>query len=180
MHTSKTYKMSLCALFAALTAIGSQIAVAIGPVPVNLATFVVFCAGAILGPRLGALSMGIWVLLGAVGVPVFSLMRGGLQMLVGPTGGYIIGYVPAAFVTGLIMNGAKSGRIAVYPLAMFAGMVIYFTIGTAWYMILTRVGFAEACMTCVVPFIPFDLLKIAAATAVSHRLRSVSPVHARV
>lgn len=179
MQKSKTLKMILCALFAALTAVLSQIAIPIGPVPINLATFAVFCAGALLGSKLGALSLTIWAALGAVGVPVFSMFRGGLSALVGPTGGYIIGYIPAAFLTGLIVEKInKNNKIYLYPVAMLAGFLTYFTMGSIWFMFLTGTELIEALMMCVVPFIPGDLIKIAVATVLAKRLRPI--LHAKI
>ena len=171
MQETKTLKMVLCALFAALTAVLSQIAIPIGPVPINLATFAVFCAGTLLGPKLGALSLAVWVALGAAGVPVFSLFRGGLAALVGPTGGFIIGYVPAAFLIGLINEKInKENKTLLYPVSMLAGFFTYFAFGSIWFMYLTNAGLIEALMTCVVPFIPGDLAKIAVATFLVKRL----------
>ncbi len=166
--------MVLCALFAALTAVLSQIAVPIGPVPINLATFAVFCAGALLGPKLGALSLAVWAALGAAGAPVFTLFRSGLGALAGPTGGYIIGYIPAAFLIGFINERInKENKTLLYPVAMLAGLFTYFTFGTVWFMYLTNAGLPEALMACVIPFIPGDLAKIALAAVFVNRLHPV-------
>lgn len=166
-------KMALCAMFAAITAALSQIVIPIGPVPINLATFSVFCAGALLGPGAGALSMTVWAALGAAGLPVFAMFRGGLQVLGGHTGGFIIGYIPAAFLTGLIIEKSNSKKILPYPLAMLAGALVYFTIGTAWFIILMKTDIVTALLACVIPFIPGELLKMAAAVWLSHRLRPI-------
>lgn len=177
MRKSKTHSMTLCALFAALTAVLSQIAIPIGPVPINLATFAVFCAGAILGSKLGALSLVLWAAIGAAGMPVFTMFRGGLGALVGPTGGFIIGYMPAAFLTGLIIEKlGKNGKVKevlLFPIAMIAGMLTYFTLGTAWFAFSTGTGLVQSLMVCVVPFLPGDFIKIAAATIVSIRMRHI-------
>jgi biotin transport system substrate-specific component len=172
MQKSKTLKMILCAVFAAITAVLSQIVIPIGPVPINLATFAVFCAGALLGSKLGALSLITWVVLGAAGVPVFAMFRGGVGALVGPTGGYIIGYVPAAFITGLLSERFNGGnKTYPYPVAMSTGMLTYFVLGTAWFVFSTGTGLWEALMICVIPFLPGEFLKIAAATVFVKRLR---------
>jgi biotin transport system substrate-specific component len=164
--------MMLCALFAALTAVLSQVVIPIGPVPINLATFAVFCAGALLGSRLGALSLAVYAALGAVGAPVFAMFRGGLGALAGPTGGSIVGYIPAAFLTGLLIEKInKSNKIYPYPAAMLTGMFSCFILGTAWFVVSTGTGLAEALMLCVVPFLPGDFLNIAAATLLARRLR---------
>lgn len=172
MLRTKTQKMVLCALFAALTAVLSQIVIPIGPVPINLATFAVFSAGALLGPGLGALSMAIWALLGSVGAPVFTMFRGGLSALLGPTGGYILGYIPAAFFTGLLIKKWRIKNPWIrYPLAMFSGMLTYFVIGTSYFMFSTGTEFIESMMICVVPFIPGEAVKITVATLLARRLR---------
>jgi len=174
MRKSKTYSMMLCALFAAVTAVLSQIAIPIGPVPINLATLAVFCAGALLGPKLGALSLTVWAALGAVGVPVFAMFRSGLGALAGPTGGYIVGFIPAAFLIGMIVE--KTGRdnkTLPYIAAMLVGMATYLVLGTAWFVLSTGTGFSQALMICVVPFLPGDFVKIAAATVFAKRIRPI-------
>jgi biotin transport system substrate-specific component len=174
MQKSRTLQMMLCAMFAAITAVLSQIVIPIGPVPINLATFAVFCAGALLGSKLGALSLATWAFVGAVGAPVFSMFRGGVGVLAGPTGGYIVGYIPAAFITGLLTERLnKGGKARLYPCAMSAGMLAYFALGTAWFVFSTGTGPWEALMICVVPFLPGEILKIAAATLLAKRLRPV-------
>lgn len=170
----KTRHLVLCALFAALTAVLSQIAIPIGPVPINLATFAVFLAGAMLGPKLGAISLGVWLMLGLCGVPVFTMFRSGPAALFSVTGGYIIGYIAAAFLVGLItVKWNPENRLYRYPVAMIAGMLAYFVIGTTWYMVLTGAALMNALASCVVPFLPGDALKIAAASILAHRLRPV-------
>lgn len=120
MMNTKTYSrtsyMALCGLFAALMAICSFISIPLGftPVPVNLATLGVFLAGGLLGKKYGTVSIAVYVLLGAVGVPVFAGFKGGVGVLAGPTGGYIIGYIAAAFLVGLLVEllAPKAGRAA--------------------------------------------------------------------
>lgn len=166
----KTSKLVLCSVFAALTAVFSQIAIPIGPVPINLATLSVFFAGAVLGPRYGALSQAAFLLLGAVGVPVFSLFRGGVGMLVGPTGGYIAGYVLTAFVVGILCE-QFGGGVARLVLYMTAGMAACYLCGTLWFMLLTKTDLWQSLIVCVFPFIPGDLLKALLASALTERIR---------
>jgi biotin transport system substrate-specific component len=123
-------------------------------------------AGGLLGPRYGALSQAVYVLLGAAGFPVFSNFSGGLMKLVGPTGGYIASYVPAALAVGLLSGAgrggsgpARAGRLAA---AMSAGMALCYALGTAWFMRTMGVGPAAALVQCVLPFVPGDILKAAA------------------
>ncbi len=172
MRRTKTINLVLCGLFAALTGGLAQITIPIGPVPISLATFSVFMSGALLGAKFGALSQGVYVLSGAAGLPVFAGFKGGPGALVGPTGGYIAGYILTAWLVGLITD--KFGnRVYVLALAMLAGFAAYMVTGTGWYMLVTGNGLREALMVCVVPFLPGDFLKMTGAVILSHRLRPV-------
>ena len=166
----KTKKLVLCALFAALTAILSQIAIPLEPVPINLATFSVFVAGGMLGAAGGAISMGVYLFIGAVGIPVFSKFRGGLAILAGPTGGYLIGYVAAAWLVGFLLSkiGYSYSKLI---LSMVAGLIACYTFGTAWFMVLSNTGFLAALTACVFPFLLGDALKIAGAAFLVLKLR---------
>lgn len=172
MKKMKTNELSICALFAALTAVLSQIAIPLEPVMINLATFSVFLAGALLGAKLGAISQGVYVLMGAVGIPVFSMFRGGPGVLFGPTGGYIAGYILAAGLIGFIIE-QYGNKLCVLLLAMFAGFLTYMTAGTCWYMFITQSDLKTALMVCVVPFLLGDALKLIVAALVAYRLRAM-------
>ena len=163
-------ELTMCALFAALTAVLSQIAIPIGPVPINLATFAVLLCGGLLGAKLGALSMICWIALGAMGVPVFSNLQGGVARLVGPTGGYIIGYVAGAMVTGLMVKVLGEGKFWRYCIAMLCGAATYFVLGTIWFVHLTGNTLSQALGLCVYPFLPGDALKILLAAFLAVRL----------
>ena len=166
-----TLNLVYCALFASLTAVCSQIAIPLPTdVPLNLATLAVMLAGAILGPWYGLASQGVYLLLGAVGVPVFAMFRGGLDRLVGPTGGYLIGYLFMALAVGLITSRFGE-KLAVYIPAMLAGTTVCYLFGTAWYLFLTGSSPAAALAACVLPFLPGDLIKIAAASALAVKLK---------
>ena len=165
----QTRNLVLCALFAALTAVFSQIAIPIEPVPINLATLSVFLAGGLLGAKYGALSQVVYVLLGAVGAPVFQGFRGGIQALAGPTGGYIIGYIFAALVTGLLLQ--KLGRSFLSAiLSCAAGLAVCYALGTAWYVFQAQAELLPALGLCVVPFLPGDAVKILAAALLTPRV----------
>ena len=176
---SKTTYMALCGLFAALTAVCSYISIPLGftPVPVNLATLAVFLAGGLLGKKYGTISLSVYALLGAVGVPVFAGFRGGLSVLAGPTGGYIIGYIVAAFIIGLIIEKALQpeqsyGRqILVCVVAMIAGLAACYALGTLWFIVSTGTGVMASLVACVFPFLPGDALKIAAASILVQKLK---------
>lgn len=172
MKKMTVFEMCITAFFAALTAVLTQIAIPVGPVPITLGTFSVFLAGALLGAKLGAASQAVYLLLGVFGVPVFTSFRAGVGVLLGPTGGYLAGYVLAAGLVGFI--GKRYGnKIYVLVLAMLAGYCVYTVTGTLWYMFSTKAGVAESLMVCVVPFIPGDALKIVLAAVLARRLNPI-------
>lgn len=172
----KTAKLLLCALFAALTAVCSFISIPLPftPVPVNLAALSALLAGGLLGGKYGALSQTVYLLLGALGAPVFHNFTGGLGILAGPTGGYIIGYIAAALLTGWTAGpgrGKPSWRILL-P-AMAGGLLACYLLGTVWFMLLTGTGLIAALASCVLPFLPGDAVKILAAGILIKALRPV-------
>lgn len=167
----KIKPMLLCGLFAALTAILSQIAIPLGPVPINLALLAVLLAAGLLGPGYGALSQVVFVLVGAIGLPVFSGMRGGLGALAGPTGGFLVGYILCALLTGWLLS--KFGKkVWGAVLSMAAGILVCYLFGTLWFLILTKSSLWSALTACVLPFLPGDALKIALAVWLTFRLRN--------
>ncbi len=164
MDTNKSIRMQvLCALFAAVCAVCSQLTIPIQPVPITLGTFAALMAGGFLGKRYGLLSLLIYLMLGAAGVPVFSMMRAGLSVLAGPSGGFILGFAPMAFVVGLVAE--KLGRTFKNMLiATFAGTAVCYIMGIGWFMFLTGTGIWPAMVMCMFPFLPGDLAKIVLAS----------------
>lgn len=156
-----TKNIILCAIFAALTAILSQISIPLPftPVPINLAMISVFIAGGLLGTKIGAISQLVYVIIGAIGVPVYANFTGGPGILVGPTGGYIVGYIIATIIIGVIAKRLEDS-IYSYTVAMVAGILGCYFVGTAWFMHITQSGLIEALLMCVVPFLIGDILKI--------------------
>ena len=165
---SDTRNLVLCGMCAAITCILAPLSVPLaGGVPVSLATFAVMLSGVLLGGPLGALSQLIYVLLAAVGLPVLAGWTGGLGIVLGMTGGYIIGYIPCAWLTGLIYK--KYGETAKKPvkilfmiLGMTAGNIVLYVIGTAWFMFITEMTLEASLAACVIPFIPGNIIKMAA------------------
>ena len=163
-----TYDLVLCALCAAVTCILAPLSVPLaGEVPISLATFAVLLSGILLGGKLGALSQIIYVLLGSVGVPVFAGWTGGIGITLGMTGGYIIGYIPMAFVAGFLYY--RLGRSSTGPrkyIVMFVSMVlatvVLYILGTAWFIAQTGMTLPASMAACVLPFLPGDLIKIVA------------------
>ena len=152
-----TKDLVLTALFAALTAVLAQIQLPIGPVPFNLAVFGAFLAGMLLEPAWAAASMGVYMLLGAVGIPVFAGFMGGPTVLLGKTGGYVIGYIFIALATALAVK--RSGKLPVIGAAMLAGLLVCYGFGTAGFMAVTGADLVSALGWCVLPFIVPDVCK---------------------
>lgn len=175
---SKTYDMVYIAIFAVLMAICSWISIPM-EIPFTLQTFGVFIAVGILGGKRGSLSVLVYILLGAVGVPVFAGFSGGIGILFNTTGGYIIGFLFSA----LAMWGIETlfgKKTAVQILSMIIGLVICYAFGTAWFMVVYMkangaVGLGTVLGWCVLPFIIPDLVKIALAFVLSRKLRQYVP-----
>jgi biotin transport system substrate-specific component len=173
MDSSSQLRMMVYAsLFAALTAVGAFMAIPIGPVPIVLQNMFVFLAGLLLGSRWGLASVGVYLLAGACGLPVFAGGLGGIGRIVGPTGGYLIGYLPTVFLIGKISNRAHP-RVLFDVLAMICGSVALYACGIAWLKILTGMTVAKAVAVGMAPFLIGDALKIAAAAAIARALRPV-------
>lgn len=171
---SKTYDMVYIAIFAVLMAICSWISIPM-TVPFTLQTFGVFISVGILGGKRGTVAVLVYILLGAIGVPVFAGFSGGFGVLLNTTGGYIIGFLFSA----LVMWGIEKvfGRKPVMQiLSMLVGLIVCYAIGTAWFMVVYSrangaVGLGTVLGWCVIPFIIPDLVKIALAFVLSARLR---------
>lgn len=163
--------MVFMAVFAALICVAAPFGFNVGPIPITLATFAIYLAGAILGGKRGTVAVIVYILLGAVGLPVFSNFNGGFGALLGPTGGYIIGYIPLVLITGVFadMNSKKHWTMII---GMLLGTVVLYTFGTAWYMILTGKNLVTALTTCVLMFLPGDAIKIACVSAIAIPLKS--------
>lgn len=166
--------LSLTAMLAALIAVCSWISIPT-TVPFTLQTFGVFCALGLLGGRRGTLAVLVYILLGAMGAPVFSGFTGGLGVLLRPTGGYIVGFLFMAlfyWLTERLLGGSMAVRIG----SMLLGLPILYTFGTAWFMIVYTkstgaVDLATALKWCVIPFIAVDVIKLALAAAVSETVK---------
>jgi biotin transport system substrate-specific component len=159
-------------LMAALIAVGAFLAIPVGPVPIVLQNLFVLLAGLLLGSRWGAAAVGIYLLAGACGLPVFAGGSGGLGHLVGPLGGYLMGFLLAAWVIGFVAERA-GGKLIWEVSAMIAGSLIIYAVGVPWLMKVMGLGFHKALAVGMYPFLIGDALKIAAAVPVA---RSVRPL----
>lgn len=162
--------MIYAALFAALTAAGAFLAIPVGPVPIVLQNMFVFLAGLLLGSRWGVWSVAIYLLTGIMGLPIFAGGTGGLARLAGPTGGYLLGYLPAVFVIGMLSQ--RLPKKPVYSvLAMTAGALIVYACGVPWLKWMTAMSWPKALAAGCYPFLAGDALKIAAAVPLAGSLR---------
>lgn len=170
----KTYDTAYIAVFAVLMAICSWISIPTA-IPFTLQTFAVFLAVTVLGGKRGTMSVLVFVLLGAVGVPVFAGFTGGLYVILGNTGGYIIGFVFAGLLMWL-MERLFGRKMWVQAVSMLLGMVTYYVFGTIWFMIVYMrttgpVGLTAVLGWCVIPFVIPDLIKAALALFLGNTLR---------
>ena len=168
--------MALSALFAALIAVCSWISVP-SAVPFTLQTFGVFMAAGLLGGKRGTVSVLIYILLGAAGIPVFSGFKGGAGVLAGSTGGYIVGFLFTALIMWLFEAKARNRKYTL-PISMAVGLLACYAFGTAWFMIVYArtsgsVGLVTALTWCVFPFILPDAAKITLACFLIRRIKSV-------
>ncbi|MBQ9330575.1 MAG: biotin transporter BioY [Oscillibacter sp.] len=172
----QTRDLTYIALFAVGMAVCAWISIPVPKplVPFTLQTFAVFLALNVLGGRRGLYAVLVYLLLGAVGVPVFAGFRGGLDVLLGSTGGYIVGFVGSALVYWLLT--ARLGQsLAVRAAGCLAGLALCYAFGTAWFLAVYTastgpLGLVTALGWCVFPFILPDLLKLGLALAVARRV----------
>lgn len=168
MH--KTRRMTLCALFTALCAVCAQIMIPTQPVAMNLALLAVHLAGALLSPGQALWSMTAYLLMGALGLPVFAGFRGGMGVLLDRTGGYILGYAGCAWLESRLLEGRKSS-IPRMVFSMAVGTLLCYLLGTVWFMLLTATPLWTSLSLCVLPFLPGDAAKILLAALLARRLR---------
>ena len=153
------------ALFSAIICITAIITVPIGAVPITLALFGVFTAAALQKPKCAIVSVLVYIIIGAIGLPVFSGFGSGIGYLMGPTGGFIFAYPIAAVIISLANFLFKKYYVAL-PISMAISLAICYLFGTVWYAVVTEVEFTAAVLVCVLPFIVFDIIKIAVCLSV--------------
>ncbi|WP_309492256.1 biotin transporter BioY [Candidatus Hecatella orcuttiae] len=163
----KPFEITLAALFAALTAIGAYISIPLYLVPITLQTFFVYLAGAVLGGRLAALSQLVYIGLGGVGFPVFAGGMAGFGVLLGPTGGYLAGFVLGAYVIGKLTELKGERRFVYVFLSMLLGTAIIYSLGAVQLSFYLDFSLKRAVAVGVLPFLPGDALKMALAAYVA-------------
>lgn len=166
-------QLTAVALMAAVMCLLGPIALNIpfiSPVPISLGMLGVYLAVSILGMKAGTLSVAVYIILGFIGIPVFTNFTGGVSKLLGPTGGYIIGYIFMALICGFFMDRWES-RFWVCFLGMVLGTAVCYLFGTVWLAFQMSLTFPQALASGVLPYIPFDLAKLLLALILGRQVR---------
>lgn len=166
----KTQKIAVTGILAAAICLLAPLSFPAGAIQVSLATFAIYIVSCTVDTKISVCAVIIYILLGAAGLPVFSAFRGGLHMIAGANGGYIIGYIPCALIIGLLVDRFENKKW-IYPTSMVLGTAVCYFTGTLWYMYQTNSNFASAAAICILPFIIGDIIKISAACAIGITLR---------
>lgn len=173
MENHSLRRMAYAAMFGALTCVGAVTFIPITlSVPITLQTLFTDLAGVLLGGCGGALSQAVYVLLGLMGLPVFAGGKAGLGTLLGPTGGYLIGFIIGAWVIGILAERRKNPGLPWIFLALVLGNLVIYTLGTLQLMAVAHLPLGKALLIGVIPFIPGDLLKLLAAGLLALKLRA--------
>ncbi|PIE43754.1 MAG: BioY family transporter [Gammaproteobacteria bacterium] len=160
------------ALFVALIACGAFIAIPIGPVPIVLQNMFVLLAGLILGPVWGVGCVAVYLFVGFAGLPVFAGGTAGIGKLFGPTGGYLLGYLPAVWATGMISKTMKQTRTGDL-IALITGSVIVYAVGVPWLKYAFAMSWSKALAVGMYPFLIGNVLKIVAALFIAQKIRPI-------
>ena len=171
MPRTTTRELTYVALFAALIAVGALVSVPVGTVPFTLQVLFVLLAGMMLGPRLGVLSVAVYLVLGLI-APVYAGGTSGIGVLFGPTGGFLWGFTLSAMLTGAIAS-LKPRSLGVLILAGIAGIAPIYALGATWLALQAHITLGDAVAVGVIPFVWADLLKAVAAGATARSLVSL-------
>lgn len=157
-----TKTITLIALMTAVTCVLAPLSIPIGPVPISLTNLAIYFSLYILGMKKGTVSYVIYLIIGLVGVPVFSSFTGGPGKLIGPTGGYLIGFIPMAVIAGILID-KFGGKFIQSMTGMVVGTIVCYALGTVWLAYQAQMDFVAALWAGVIPFIPGDLIKMVLA-----------------
>lgn len=175
---SRTSEMVSAALLVALLAGSAWVTIPLGAVPVTLQTFVVVLAALLLSPGWAAAALGLYLALGAIGLPIFSGAKGGLAVLAGPTGGYLIGFLVGAVAAALLRRALEKrfGQLIADVAAAVTVIVVVYVIGTIQLSVVTSMGLPAAIAVGAAPFLALDAAKAAAAIGVGAAVRRARAV----
>ncbi len=167
---SRIYKLTTTALMAAVICILGPLSIPIGVVPISFTSLAIFLALYAIGVKYGTISYGVYLLIGLCGVPVFSGFSGGPAKLFGPTGGYLIGFIFMAVISGWFIERHPERRWMCL-LGMVLGTLVLYLFGTAWLAYQAQLSFTAALAVGVIPFIVGDMAKIGIALFVGPQIR---------
>ncbi len=156
---TNTKEIAMIALMTAVTCILGPLSIPIGPVPISFTNLAIYLSVILLGARRGTISYLVYLLIGLVGVPVFSSFTGGPGKLFGPTGGYLIGFIFLAFIMGIFVDRFQ-GRIPMYFSGMVLGTAVTYAFGTVWLAYQAGMSMPAAVAAGVLPFLPGDFAKM--------------------
>ncbi len=173
VETEYLKRMVYSAAMAGMIAVGAFIAVPVGPVPIVLQNMFVYLTGLLLGWRWGLAAVGVYLLAGMLGLPVFAGGTSGFARLLGPTGGYLAAYLPVVCIIGLTAEKTAGGKCrAVFDmLGMLAGTVVLYGLGVTWLKIVTGMSLSSAVLAGVLPFLPGDGAKMVVAVILARTVR---------
>ncbi len=167
----KVKNMCYCSMFACIVALLAQIKIDLpGLVPITLQTLGIYIIACSLTPKLAVITTIVYVIMGSIGLPVFTGFRGGLSSLLGPTGGYIFSFPITSLIISIIINNKNS--IIRKIIAMIVGTAVCYLIGTIWFIYVTNNTIITALTVCVIPFIFGDIIKIAIASTLSAKIKT--------
>ena len=175
MEKEKMHNMISAAIFAGIMAILSQFTFPIGPVPITLQSFVCALAGGVLGRKWGAISIGLWLLLGLMGVPIPTMGKAGAGIFLSPVGGYYLGFVVMAWVSGFRL--AEKGHFLRQVSSAVLGLICCYFLGLVWFIGYFHFGLGKdmplwtALTLTVFPFVAFDLIKVVLGVILGTRIR---------
>lgn len=175
----KTREITAAAVFAVLTCVGAWVSIRlpITPVPITLQVFFVLLSGAILAGRLGALSQVMYILLGISGFPVFAGGTSGPGVLVGPTGGYLFGFIAGAYVTGWVGHSFVPTGFRKLTLATLLGLCPIYLIGVLWLWFWLKSTPMNVLIAGILPFLPGDIIKAVISAYVASRKHVIQIIH---
>ncbi len=165
------FRLCLIGIFTAILSVLSPFSLPVGTVSVNAATLGLFLAAAVLGAKDGTIAVGVYLLLGLIGVPVFAGFQGGVSVLAGPSGGFLLGYLPCTAISGWLILRFWRKRPLLWGLALVIGNCILYLCGAGWFCLQTKAT-AVAALIWILPFVPLDIVKIGCAVILSYPLRT--------
>ncbi len=176
MKNSRIQNLTLIALMAAILCITGPFVIPFGMVPMSLTNMVIYLTIILLDKKKATISVAIYLLIGFVGLPVFAGFTGGAGKLLGPTGGYLIGYLALSLIAGTVIeafgNKNGTGKLKLRQmLALIIGTLVLYLIGTVWLMVQSKLNFVSALSVGVLPFIVFDVIKIVAAIVLGNSIK---------